>query len=142
MSREISDPIEDHRVLPLAGFEVTQCRFDYQLTLHLKGPGGMAELVIEQDFTLSLPGLTEQALCPGGHPRELAPAIELYGLAIERATATLDGELEIVFTDGTILRAGPGEHYEAWSLVAASGAQVIAIPGGGLFDLPAPGRVG
>lgn len=74
-------------------------------------------------------------MSPGGHPRDLAPALEVFGLVIDRATTGGDGALEVVFDGDTILRAGPGDQYEAWSLILASGAQIIATPGGGLSGI-------
>src|SRR4051812_40183311 len=117
MSRQTSGRAEDRRTLPVGGCTVTQCRLDYRLSLLLDGPGGFSELVIEGNFTLSLHGGPPIALSPGGHPRDLAPALEVFGLVIDRATTGGDGTLEVVLDGDTILRAGPGDLYEAWSLV-------------------------
>src|SRR4051812_10664941 len=88
---------QGRRTLPIVGCAVTQCRFDYQLTILLDGPAGTADLMIEGDFTLLHPSAPEVSLSPGGHPRQLAPALEVFGLVIDRATAGRDGDLEVAF---------------------------------------------
>ena len=43
-----------------------------------------------------------------------------------------DGELEIRFSDGVLLRVAPDPDYEAWEMYSTRGERLIAVPGDGI----------
>lgn len=67
-------------------------------------------------------------------PEQLAPLLTLVGRAAETLTATAAGELELTFSDGTVLVSRPDARYEAWQIQgggALEGLAYVSQPGGG-----------
>lgn len=67
-------------------------------------------------------------------PEQLAPLLTLVGRWLETLTATAAGELELGFSDGTVLTARADPRYEAWQVLgggALEGLAYLARPGGG-----------
>jgi hypothetical protein len=51
---------------------------------------------------------------------------------IERLRAYKNGEIELRFTDGSTLTAGPDMAYENWDIVGAGHLLIVCMPGGEL----------
>jgi hypothetical protein len=54
----------------------------------------------------------------------------LLDVAIEQAIADDSGELRMTFADGSLLKAHPGDMYEAWSYHGPRRIFVLSLPGG------------
>ena len=62
----------------------------------------------------------------------LGPALKLIGQTVA-STSTEDAVLHLTFEDGSSLRCGPAQDYEAWQVVGGDpNWLVVALPGGGM----------
>jgi len=118
--------LEQHRVTHLT-VELGACRL---LTWTLEAS---AEVRLGAWFTLRQADGEERVVDPD-EPEQLAPLLTLVGRWLETLTATATGELELAFSDGTVLIARPDPRYEAWQVQgggALEGLSYLERPGGG-----------
>jgi hypothetical protein len=125
--------------LPIANCDVNCCLVDYAFSLRFFEDNQTAVVRIEGDFTIFGHELTHR-LDPSV-PRDLGPALSLFGQVVRSASASTEGRLEIAFVDGRILSVEPDDMYEAWQITGPGGMLVVCIPSGGLAiwqprDLP------
>jgi hypothetical protein len=117
--------------MPLEGREVTQCCVDYEMRFRFwKADNDTAEVRLPR-FRLREPDGTEHVLEVEKDRRALAPALDCFGKAVERALAWKDGRLELAFTDGTLIEVAPHEQFEAWQVTGPGRIMVVCLPGGG-----------
>ena len=114
--------------LPIEQRGVTRCLVDHAFTLEFHDGEQSAIVRIEGTFTVVDHGLVHQ-LTPTA-PRELGPAVDLYGQVVRSATASSQGKLEIVFEDGRRLSVEPDARYEAWEMSGPGGVRAVSTPGG------------
>jgi hypothetical protein len=84
-------------------------------------------------FTLRQADGVDRATDPD-EPEQLAPLLTLVGRWLETLTATNTGDLELAFSDGTVLTAHADPRYEAWQVQgggALEGLTYVSRPGGG-----------
>lgn len=67
-------------------------------------------------------------------PTTLASALRIIYEVVESAVAYKNGQLEINFSNGMILSAGPDPHYESWQISGRTPIELLIVcaPGGEL----------
>ena len=123
--------------LPIVGFEVYDVWFSGQLYVIAYGdppPGERrpprAQIAFGGEFVYQRQD-GQGAQLDAQKPWETAVSLlSLRHARVIRAVADREGNLEIVFDNGSSLIAGPDERYENWT-VSGAGFSVIAPPGGG-----------
>jgi hypothetical protein len=124
---------DDRWSLLVLGGDVTQLRIDFALTLIVAAsPDDGFEARIGGTCTLTMADGVAVELVPEGDPTELAPALRLVRLGVERAEAFKDGHMEIAFEDGSTLAVPADPDYEAWTITGTNGARIVSTPGGEL----------
>lgn len=128
----------DHWRLLVDGMQVTQCCFDYQISLLFwrSEPRGIPDttvyLRISNDFTLTTQGETHCLRTPDEEdPLALGIVISLFLKTVRSMKVFKSGRLELCFTDDTELFVDPSDKYEAWTMNTPEGV-VISHPGGGV----------
>jgi hypothetical protein len=123
--------------LPINGYEVLQISFAYPIDVTVYADGGASAMVrFEQAFDYVEGGRIHKLDAAGQSWGELAVILALRHDRIASATATEDdARLRIEFASGRLLLAGPDSRYESWA-VTAGGAQLIALPAGGVAHFP------
>jgi len=122
------------KVSDLAGFVVTQCLFDYGLSLVLSRGPQSALLRIEGLFKLKLDGDWE--IDPSGDRSSLCPSLKLFKRTIESAALLGTRELELVFSGDARLSVYGGREYEAWTLNLPDGTLVVSGTDGEVSVFP------
>jgi hypothetical protein len=136
------DPDADRWDLPIVGFRVSQIWFSGQLYVIAENDRSGWTLA---DFPKPIPStkigfggpfiyrspVLEHALDARAPWATLVPVLELRGSRVASATADRQGQLNVVFEDGTSLSAGPDERYENWDLAGPESLILAAPPGGG-----------
>jgi hypothetical protein len=116
--------------LPLQQRSVSRCTVDHAFALELHEDEQTAVLRIEGDFTIRDNDRTYQL--SAAVPRELGPAVALFGQVIRMATISAEGALELTFEDGRTLSVEPDASYEAWGIVGPNGVRAVCAPGGAI----------
>jgi hypothetical protein len=111
----------------LVGATVTQLRFDTGLTVALDAS---THLRIEAGFELMEPDGSEAVLDPDQDPERMGALLRLLRKRVTEFAADTTGMLAITFSDGTALRCGPDDRFEAWELGFADGRLYVCLPGG------------
>jgi Family of unknown function (DUF6188) len=118
--------LHDHRVTQLA-VELGAVRLA-TWTLHAS-----LDVRLGAPFTLRQADGIERRIDPD-EPEQLAPLLTLVGRWLETFTATDAAELELTFSDGTVLGSRPHPRDEAWQVQGGGGLEglaYVARPGGG-----------
>jgi hypothetical protein len=118
--------LHDHRVTQLA-VELGAVRMA-TWTLHAS-----LDVRLGAPFTLLQADGIERRIDPD-EPEQLAPLLTLVGRWLETFTATESAELELTFSDGTVLTSRPLPRDEAWQVQGGGGLEglaYVARPGGG-----------
>ena len=113
---------------------VSQCRFDYAVTLIIETAHGFSELRIEQPMDLVLPARAGGSLRVPMHGSavEMAPALELLHQVPTLLDAHKDGRLVLHFAAGGQLSVDADPEYEPWTLTGPDGLRLVSMPGGDL----------
>lgn len=121
--------MSDVENLPIAGRTVDEVAYSRGgLWLRFWMPGDEYGLHLEGPF---------QLVGSGGVTRELDPRapdviwFSLVGRKVLQAQATVEGSLQIRFSDGTQLTV-PSYRYEAWQLEGSNGELFVSVAGGGI----------
>ncbi|WP_274917401.1 DUF6188 family protein [Streptomyces sp. WZ-12] len=113
--------------LNLQGQSVARVCFDTPLVV-LTSDSYELRVETEASFT------TPEGSLISFHPESPGEAaIHLVGMnqtTISSATAAPDGELTVVFDDGSALTVAADPDYEAWGTVGPKGERVTCMPGG------------
>lgn len=128
--------ITEALALPMDGYEVAQCCFDYRVSLNLLGEGPDMVLVLASDFSLMRPRVAAEIIRPEGDVMSMASVLHLLRLRLAEAKAYPDGGLEISFVDGSLITMPADPHYEAWQVTRRDGYMVIPVPSAGLAVWP------
>ena len=125
--------------LPIANWNVSVVavsRFLPFLRLPFHGHGGPDGRPNSPGYNLSVEG--PMVIVANSSEHRVDPAagedpvyLSLVTKTVERATASSDGGLRIVFTDGDRLEVPPFQ-YEPWQLAGDDGSLVVSVAGGGL----------
>lgn len=128
----------DRYIVDLAQYKVVQCIVDFAFVMELEKDNERVTIRLEGPFTLRRADKTDE-LDPEHRPGELGPAIELLRKSVREAIVQKAGELDMMFDDGTALRAPSDLKYEAWTLTVTDGPVIVSGPGGKvtLFSAPA-----
>jgi hypothetical protein len=118
-----------------SGQRVGRCTFDavcefLDLDLYdLERRGLTDHLRLEQPFQLiTADGI--RTLDPA-RSEDMSHAVALAWKTVATCVVFPDGRLELTFSDGTSVHAGPADMYEAWEYWGAcAGGRVISAPGG------------
>lgn len=121
----------DRFVIEEHGMSVTQCRFDFALSLVFAGDEIEGHVVISSSFRMNARGASPITLVPAGDPSAMAPALTLTRRPLHRMTALKTGELRIELEDLEIEVPASGEH-EAWDLWLSDQFRLVSLPGGEL----------
>lgn len=121
----------DRFVIEEQGMSVTQCRFDFALSLVFAGDAIEGHVVISSSFRMNSRGASPITLVPAGDPSAMAPALTLAHRPIHRMTALKTGELRIELEDVEVDVPASGE-YEAWNLWLSDQFRLVSLPGGEL----------
>jgi hypothetical protein len=129
------DDLPDRHVWTLGNHRVTQlvvelgaCRV---VTWTLQAS---VDIRIGGRFTLRHADGEERPIDPE-EPEQLAPLLTLVGRALETIVVIRRGELQLAFSDGTILAVGPHRVHEAWEVQGGGELEGMAYrcePGGGV----------
>jgi hypothetical protein len=127
--------------LPIEQRGVSRCIVDHAFALEFHEGEQSAVVRIEGTFAILDQGRVHR-LTPSA-PKELGPAVGLFGQVVRSATASARGELEISFEDGRVLSVQPDARYEAWEIYGPGGMRAVCTPGGEVSvwqpkDGPAP----
>ena len=118
----------DYWELPVLGLTVTRCVIDYRFSFDLDQGNA---LVCLTSFLLSTTtGIYD--LDPEKDITELGIALSIFQKQIEDARAYKNGDLDILFSDGSRIQARADPHFEAWEMVGNGGLRFISMPGGEL----------
>lgn len=118
---------EDEFVISAPHLVVTTCCRDaWSSRLELRSDDEMWTLIIGGTFSLS--ESRAEVSTATAQPLEV-----LVGKVVSDVRSRKsDGELEIRFSDGVLLRVGPDPDYEAWEMYSTRGERLIAVPGDGI----------
>lgn len=126
--------------LHLDGFMVNQCIFDSGFTICMVRPPQIVPnqennlLRIEAPFNLELEGVMRH--CDIERDLQSAcPALALLWRVVEAAHINGQGELQITFSGGVVVRIPSDPDYETWTLNSATGL-MVSRPGGGIARFP------
>lgn len=124
---------------PLSGATVTRIYVDQHgagFLLDLGPPGGIYDWRVEQCFP---PRHDEQvsALDPD-NPLSMVPLLSILGMAVENATADVDGTIRFKFSGSFAVECGADLKYEAWQLAGPNDFLIVCLPGGGLATWARP----
>jgi len=114
--------------LPIEHCRVSRCFVDHAFALEFHEGEQSAVVRIEGTFAIRDQGRVHR-LTPSA-PKELGPAVGLFGQVVRSATASTRGELEIAFEDGGVLSVQPDARYEAWEIYGPDGMRAVCTPGG------------
>ena len=109
---------DDAFEIAIEGLTVTQCRFDYAVTLVLDDGTTSFTIRIAEPFALRVGagGTDAWSVDPEHRPPEGAPVLALLDLAAKRLLAIKDGRLQLSFDGDWSVEVPSGTHYEAWQL--------------------------
>src|SRR5262249_21951683 len=116
--------------LPIEGLTIDRCIVDHALSFDFLIEAGPMTLQIECPFRL-MENERVHLLDPSS-PRELGPAIGLFGAIVRSARSSEEGQLSVLFDDGREINVDPDPHYEAWGFVGPNGIRAVCLPGGGV----------
>ena len=119
----------DHWEIHLDGRGVTQCRVDHAFAINLWWLEEDVTIRIEQPFTLESAGRTYE-FDAETRPTNLGPALGVLHKGVDRVLAWKDGRLEVFFTNGDVLTAGPHARFEAWEIDGSMGFKFVALESG------------
>ncbi len=126
----------DRWIIPMQGLTVTQCQIDFAFGLVFwqnEDDGSSSISVrIEEDFVLKVNGQEFKLVPSGQSPTALCPALAAFNKTIESAIAYKDGSLELNFAGGIQIFVPVHHTYEAWTLSASGGLNLISKPSGGV----------
>jgi len=125
------DPDADVWNVDLAGRRVLMFTIDYRVSLHLHGESAYdGEVILAQPFeVVSREGAA--ARVDPSRKKDLGPVLACFEKVVETVTVSPEqGSLTVTFADGTAIRSGSHDQYEAWE-VNAPNAKIVALPGGG-----------
>jgi hypothetical protein len=122
----------DHWIIPLGGETVTQCRYDYALTLVVGEIDPSFYIRIEQPFALHTAEEAVEQFDPEGDPQEMGGTLRLLRSTVTRSVAYKNGRLEIEFDNGSVLQVSPSADYEPWQLSGPDGLRMVPAAGGDL----------
>jgi hypothetical protein len=114
--------------LPIEQRAVSRCIVDHAFALEFHEGEHSAVVRIEGSFTVLDQGRVHR-LTPTA-PKDLGPAVGLFGQVVRSATASAEGKLEIAFEDGRALSVNPDARYEAWEIYGPRGMRAVCTPGG------------
>lgn len=116
--------------LPLAGRQITQLRFDSSVELEFVEGNSQFSIRINVLFTLTSP--TGSSEFNPEQTRQCGPVLQLFNSLVTSAKAFNSGRLEIIFSDGVLLKVNSDPQFEAWEAFGSDGMRVVAVPGGEL----------
>lgn len=124
--------LSDHWLVPLSGMVVSQCRYDFALTLVIGEAHPSYVLRISEDFKFESPRSGPVWVHPETDVHSMAPTLHLLRLSVEHASALKGGELELSFEDGSRLLVPSSPDYESWTLTGSDGLRLVSAPSGEL----------
>lgn len=113
--------------------QVTQLRVDYAFTLVL-ADGVAARL--EEPFLLTIGGADQVRVPPGEVVGEVAAALPLFNMTVERITVERGGVLRFQFVEGVQIVVPVNEQYENWNLFVPEVGSWFGLPGGDVAFFP------
>lgn len=130
----MKDPLlvenDSHWEFLVSGDVVTQCRFDYAVTILMTSNYGLtSEFRIENKFYFQTRELSYEI-----DPERLvvAPIISILHQTVIKAVAHKNGRLVLGFRNGSELTAYPNDSYEAWTFANDVGDRIVCMPSGEL----------
>ncbi len=114
--------------LGLVGARVEHLIIGSQVILGLSDD---SQLTLEQPFQIQAPDGEVVELDPSV-PRQMCPLLDVIGSTVASDQVDDTGVLQMRFSDGRQLTAGPVDNYEAWT-IATRATFTGAAPGGGLL---------
>jgi hypothetical protein len=135
MGRSALTETDEGWLLPLRGATVTRCYVDQYAVGFLADE---ANVYLEGQFKIVKDG-DQIELGASDEPTQYIPLLALIGQTVSEAEATREGELALVFSDGTQLNASPDPAYEAWN-VTVEGWNLVSLPGGRVATF-GPGKI-
>lgn len=118
-------------VLPLPGLIVDGCMVEHGLQLILVGPDARVYLHIEGWIRLTTAeGSTPEVSALDHQATQIARRI--VGRTVKTAAVLVDGDLALVFEDGSKLGVDADREYQSWELLTAKGYHIVCGPGGKL----------
>jgi hypothetical protein len=115
------------------GQQVQRLCFDYAVSIEAADG---AVLRIEAPFEFSPSGDEPFQTVDPGRLAQSTPLFSVLNDDIVHVSVNEQGALFIRFAKGQALRCEPDRHFEAWSIVAPSGEQMVCLPGGGVSVFP------
>jgi hypothetical protein len=123
------DRAETSLVLPLPGMQLVGCLMDHGLNCQFANEPARTYLRVEGWIRYTTPeGSTPEMSALDAQASGIAKRI--VGLTVKSAAVHADGDLSIVFADGSKLSVEADREYHAWELVASTGMKVLCGPGG------------
>ena len=128
------DDFPDRHVWTLGNHRVTQlvAQMDGACRIVTWTLQASVDVRIATAFTLRQADGDERRIDPD-EPEQLAPLLTLVGRALETIVVVRRGELQLTFSDGTILVVGPHRVHEAWEVQGGGELEGMAYrcePGG------------
>ena len=118
-------------IMPLPGLLVDSCLVDHGLNLVLTGPASRAFLRLEGWVRLTTQeGSTPEVSVLDHQAAQIARRV--VGRTVKSAAVLSDGDLTLVFEDGSKLSVDADREYHSWELLTSSGYHVLCGPGGKL----------
>lgn len=113
-------------MLSIRGELVIQLRFGFAITIATES----TDVKIGSDFRLVGPDAHVHTIDPET-PTHADELTALHQTTVD-GDCFSDGRLQLRFSNGFTVEAGPGDQYEAWELWRSNGEIAVAVPGGGL----------
>jgi hypothetical protein len=123
-----------HWQIPIADYELLEIWLSGETYLILYGSdtdGGRATFNIGGGATLNRPNQTPLHLNGAGPWKAWTALFDLRYHKLAKATVTAEGELVLIFDEGTRLTVSPNDSYESWGLSGPAELILACPPGGG-----------
>lgn len=137
------DRAETNLALPLPGLTLVGCLVDHGLNFTFESDTARTYIRIE--------GWVRYTTAEGSNPEISALDMQVAGIAkrmvghvVRSAAVHTDGDLSIVFEDGSRFSVDADRDYYAWELMASTGVKILCGPGGkvSVEELPPPDKAG
>ncbi len=117
----------------LEGLDVSSLQFDYRVQIFLWTEAQSLSLTLEAPFLLSIAGSIPTRVTPPD-VASMAGALQLLHRQASMLRASSDGQVILVFEDGSKVTCMPDERFEAWASHGTgllADASMLCAPGGG-----------
>ena len=124
---------DDHWIVPIQGWNVTQIQIDYAFTLSFwQSDDAYVHFRIGGRFTFCNAREKHELSAEEQPTTALAPALVLFNKELASAVAYENGALELTFRGDMAIFVPADPDYEAWEASGSEHIKLVSMPGGRL----------